>query len=558
MPKTAERTKRTRPSEQQTTRRSESSQTVTQPIERTRKAGERTPAQIARRAVRQELAKQVTERIAPTDSTLSEPKFDPKQLVATERKRVAAINKLANGDPSLPKKLIQRAIDDGWSVGKTSNAILKHMQEQSGDPVPQSGDGVERAPAGHVAGGVTIESLQAAVLMRSGMNIENKIFATEAAQIALERNGMGWIYEFNRDLITSKKSELEKHIEIGRKYRTDHPARTCERMLGIKDKYVPSDQDMMIERSFNNSYMPKVFGVLVVTGIIKAYGEFQDSTMGWVASVDWKDFRINNPVGIDQGQTLTKHTSGTTAKDITFSEYGEQYAIDRYTGKFMMDEMAIINDQIGFGQTVPAEMGEMSAKLRPTLVYGLLYSNPNLSDGVALFHTSRGNLVTGCPVSIPGLTLAESTMALQKITTPDGKTQPLDLMASHVIVPRSQKANAKVATKSTNIVSGNVTTQGDVNPHSGEYMVHSDARMDIGVWDPRQEAQVAGSQDLWFLAAENGKETLEFGYRTGTGRAPQIRTNRLTNGAWGLCWDVAHDVGIGIRTGRTMVRCRIS
>ena len=309
MPKTIDRTARSRRTDRTTEQpKRRTDRTRQAPTETKPTTAARTPEQIERRKARRaelanQVARQVTERISPEDVETNEPRFDPREVVATERKRVAAITKIANGDPTLPKKLVQRAIDEGWSVGKTSNAILRHMQEASrgeNGPVPQTGDGIERAPAGHVAGGVTVEALQAAVLMRSGMNIENKLFATDSAQIMFERAGMGWIHDFNRDLIANKKSDLERHIQVGRKFRTDHPARTCERMLSINDKYVPSDQDMMIERSFNNSYMPKVFGVLVVTGVLKAYGEFNDSTMGWVAEKEWKDFRLNNPIGIDQ------------------------------------------------------------------------------------------------------------------------------------------------------------------------------------------------------------------------------------------------------------------
>lgn len=507
-----------------------------------------------------------TERVKPqpADEPPAKPnEGDSRDLIqATERKRVARILEMASGPNDIPQKLVQKAIKEGWSVARTGKAFFAHLQKSSDDVVSQSGDGINRAPAAHIVGDATVEALQAAVLMRSGISLEHKAFASDAAQIAFSRNGVGleWLHRMNSELSDKGKSDAEKIIDIGRKFRNDSPARTCERILSLSSRRaVPHDVEEIVERSFSSAYMPRVFGALVHTGIILGYAEYQDSTIGWVSTADWADFRMNQPIGIDGTRGLRKHTRGTAAKDVDFTDYGEPYALARYTGKFTLDDMDIIDDQIGANQLMPQEIGKMAARLRPDLIYALLLSNANLSDGTPLFHTSRGNIVASAPVSIDGLTKAEATMALQKVVTKTGTSVALNMTAGHVIVGRSYRAEAKKATASTKVVSGSVVQIGDMNPHEGEYMVHSDARIDIGVEDPRSEIAVTGTTDHWFLAESNGNQTLQVGYRRGTGRAPMIRTKQITDiGVWGIGWDCAHDIGVGVMAARGLVRAKIT
>ncbi len=136
----------------------------------------------------------------------------------------------------------------------------------------------------------------------------------------------------------------------------------------------------------------------------------------------------------------------------------------------------------------------------------------------------------------------------------NNKVKARNLMMGHVVVPRSLRMTGKQATQSPRVVSS--TTQGDTNPHDGEYSLHSDARLDVGVVDPRTDTQVAGSATRWFGAERGGQHGLQVGYRIGTGRAPQIRGQRNTTpGVWGWGWDVGMDIGIGVVSPVGLVRC---
>jgi hypothetical protein len=241
---------------------------------------------------------------------------------------------------------------------------------------------------------------------------------------------------------------------------------------------------------------------------------------------------------------------------VDFADYGEAYAVSRYTGRFVLDEMDIIDDTVGANQTMPQQMGLMAARLRPDLVYAVLQNNGNLGDGTTLFHGSRGNVVTTNPLTLENLGKAEQAMAAQIVKNKSGVARPLNLMAGFLIVPRALRPLGKQITASTLVVSGNTTQAGNANPFSGEYQLRSDARLDVGVVDPRTETKLSGSATTWYIAEQSGQQAIQVGYRRGTGRAPSIRVRPLTQpGQFGIGWDIAHDVGVGVIKAAAMVRC---
>jgi hypothetical protein len=493
--------------------------------------------------------------VAPVAETVTRSQADLDAAKAEERQRIADIRREAGND--VPENIVERAINENWTVDQACRRFLQEVRRGS-RPAIANGDTRERAPAGHVANGPTVEALQAAVLMRSGVNLQNEAFATERALTVFERNDLRWLYDFNRDMAADGKSEKEKFIDVGRKFKGDHPMRTCERVLAIRGKgSVPSDPSVILERAFGaNSYMPRVFGAIISVGLVDGYMAFEDSTVGWTSEADWADFRDNQPIGLDVNSSLKLLNRGTTAREVEFSDFGEKYRVNRLAGKFTFDEQDIIDDIVGANQQTPRKLGELAAAIRPDLVYSVLMANAALaSDGVALFHASRANLLTSNALSLTGMTAAETAMATQKIVDRAGNAKALNLVAGYLIVPRALRIGAKQITTSTTVVSGNTTAIGSNNAHAGAYQVRSDARLDLGVVDPRNDTFVAGSASKWYVAEMSGQMTIQVGYLRGTGRAPQLRMNRFNEtGKWGYGWDVCMDIGVGVISPRGLLQ----
>ncbi len=506
-----------------------------------------------REAVRDALAAADRRATAAAGSSATPDQIQAARL--EERTRVGRIRELGQGHP---EEFVSRAINDGLTIEQFGLAALERLRGQSaGHRTSQSGDGVNRAPAVHSVRGASVQGLQAAVLMRAGFSLQNPRLGTESARVLLERAGCGWLADFNSEIGSEGNSELERYLDVGRRFSSDSAARTCERILDLKGKRHHDDVEEIVTRAFSSPYLPRVFGALVSVGLIQGYTEFADSTIGWTTEADWADFRLNQPIGLDATQGLTRHTRGTTAKDVDFADFGEAYAVSRYTGRFALDEMDIIDDTVGANQVMPRQMGDMAARLRPDLVVAVLQANANLGDGVPLFHASRGNLVTGNALSLDNLSNAESAMAAQTVKNKSGVPRPMNMTAGFLIVPRKLRPLGKQIVNSTNVVHGNATQTGNVNPHAGEYQLRSDARYDVGVIDPRTNTKLSGSNSTWYIAEQSGTQAVQVGFRRGTGRMPSFRVRPLTGaGEFGLGWDIAHDVGVGVLKAAALVSCR--
>ena len=67
-----------------------------------------------------------------------------------------------------------------------------------------------------------------------------------------------------------------------------------------------------------------------------------------------------------------------------------------------------------------------------------------------------------------------------------------------------------------------------------------------GCIDPATETRYTGTATNWIATGrpgENGVQTIEVGHLAGTGRAPQSRSFNLSQGQWGVGWDIKHDIG---------------
>jgi hypothetical protein len=125
----------------------------------------------------------------------------------------------------------------------------------------------------------------------------------------------------------------------------------------------------------------------------------------------------------------------------------------------------------------------------------------------------------------------------------------LNIRLKHVIVPEDLRFTAKRILESTErrpTGDTDVAGLGTANVLRGEGMtVSSDDRIGVaGVTDPRDDTVRAGTATNWFgFADPRVAPTIEVGYLRGTNRRPVIRSYVLTQGQWGIGWDVNMDIG---------------
>lgn len=449
--------------------------------------------------------------------------------IAAENNRVKSIQKICAEYDGVKFKangtevdLAAHAIAEGWDADKTELYALR-----------KSRPAAAIHSRSHDAD-CNIQALQGAMILRAGYDLDSKIFQTQQAQ-AMKLPG--WI---RAGLNTEQR---QKAMEASWRYRDMSMFDVALQAIRLDGKDIPTgSRNDVLEAAFSGSSLTNVFTTNVNTVILATYMGAGDTTGGWVSEQDVADFKSNERPRMVVGPNLAKLPPGQEADHVTRSDLAESYKIYRYAKQFVVDEQDFINDSFGAMNDTPVQMGLAAARLRPDLVYYLLMSNPTLAaDSVVLFHSSHSNLNTTATFTATTLKTAIRYIELQTENSVN-----LNLRASHLIVPPALKHSAAELINSSTILYGgdDEAVRGTLNTINSEenLTLVCDARLENGVTDPKSGTTASGSATTWFMASNMG-HTIEVGYLRGTGRAPQVRPFTLSQGKWGMGWDVKHDIG---------------
>ena len=208
-----------------------------------------------------------------------------------------------------------------------------------------------------------------------------------------------------------------------------------------------------------------------------------------------RDFRAKQLLMLGEAPTLQQVNEHGEFTHGSMAEQKSSYVLKTYGRIVGLTRQALINDDLDAFGTLVTKLGVSAAEFEASSLVSLLLSNPTMSDTIALFHASHGNLGTGAGSALQtsSLTTARTAMRLQKGL--DGKT-PIDATPKYLIVPAALESTAEqlLAGLTPNSVS-------DVNPFSG--------KLDLIV-DPRLDAT---SATAWYLATDPGLvDTIEYSY----------------------------------------------
>ncbi|WP_394425696.1 ClpP-like prohead protease/major capsid protein fusion protein [Vreelandella stevensii] len=219
----------------------------------------------------------------------------------------------------------------------------------------------------------------------------------------------------------------------------------------------------------------------------------------WAKKGTLTNFHTAHRAGLGGFPSLPKVKEGAEYKYVTADDRGAPIALATYGALFSITRQAIINDDMSVFQSIPASMGRAASRTIGDLVYAILTSNNNFTDGKPLFHADHGNIVINADGFVPAaLGEARKQMRMQK----DGQGNTLNIAPGFVIVPAALESIAMQVLRSTS-VPGAETNSGIMNPVNslGELVVES--RLD------------ANSPDSWYVAAEQGSDTVEVAYLDG-------------------------------------------
>ena len=186
------------------------------------------------------------------------------------------------------------------------------------------------------------------------------------------------------------------------------------------------------------------------------------------------DFRQNDILAIGGMGTLAEVTEHGEITATTTAEAKESWQLRTYGKTFGLTRKAIINDDLGAFGRVTMELGRAAAETENSALAALLLANPAMSDGVALFHASHGNLAAS-PAAIGEASVSTARLAMRSQTGISGErisVTPKYLVVGPEIETEAEKFLATI----------NPTSTDDVNPFAGKLTLAVEPRISGDDW----------------------------------------------------------------------------
>jgi len=456
------------------------------------------------------------------------------QGAESERKRRAEITQYA-AIAGCTDDFVRGLLDDPQITSDVARDKIfeDHKARTRADVSPD----MPTAPAGHSRSsvtGISVDILEAAMLHRSGIDPTKHWVRSDAGGNLFQRRATA--------------IELEKAADLSWELRGMSMEDILRRAAVIDKVTLPAGREGLMvayARSFSTAALSAIYTTNMNSQLLAAFEVAPDSTTGgWVREADVPNFKTNERARMVNGGALKKLPRGSAADHATFEDVVETYKIARYAKQFVVDDQDIQDDTFGaMNEFTPADFGVAARQLRPDLIYSLIIANAAMRDSVALFHATHANLSTTAALGTAGK--LEAARKAMRIQTENGRN--LNPMAKFLIVPPALEDTADVMVNSRLLITGESATKPENNPNYGKgLVVVTDARLENGVVDPTDGTGAtvrAGSATTWYLAAMASAHTIEVGYLRGAGRRPQIRSFVLTEGRWGIGWDIKMDIG---------------
>ena len=285
--------------------------------------------------------------------------------IAEERARVREIGTMCRqfGVDDAPY------INDGMSVEAVRAAILdKLAQERKAQTVTVQVDEMDKFRAAATDG----------LAMRAGLTVENK------APGADEYRG-------------------KRMIRLA--------AECVERELG-KNTRTMDDETIVREALTGTGAFPGILSNVAHKSMAQAYQTAPTTYQLWTAQGSNSDFKDAVRYRLSEADTLEKLNESGEFKASGVTESMAKTSVATYGRMFSITRQAIINDDMGALQQLPAIYGASARRMINQMVYKMLKANPTI-EGDPLFSNNHNTLHV-VDISIEGLAKMKAAMARQK------------------------------------------------------------------------------------------------------------------------------------------------
>lgn len=278
-------------------------------------------------------------------------------------------------------------------------------------------------------------------------------------------------------------------------------ARDCLRTRGLSTTGLSAGT--VIERALHTtSDFPLVLGDSVARTLREAYGAAPAGVRRLARQTTAKDFRAKHRIMLSAAPTLEKVNEHGEFKSGKIAEAKESYRIDSFGKIVGISRQALVNDDLGAFADLSRRMGQAAAAFEADFLVSLLTTasgaGPTMSDALALFHVTHGNLAGS------GGAIGEATLSAARLAMRSQVGLQSELIS---VTPKFVLVAATKETEAEKIVSTiQAAKTADANPFAGLSVV--------------VEPRLSGNP--WYLVADFAEiDGLEYAYLEGE-PGPQI------------------------------------
>lgn len=428
------------------------------------------------------------------------PVADVAGSVNAERQRVSGILDVASA-MSMDQAWAQRAIQAGMTIVEASQAAAALQRERA-----------DAAPVADVSGGedLNLDSL--------GTAMSDAIVLRAGGRLSEENSDAAGRFQSFRMGADGQPVARQAH---GRAHQFAHMSLAEMAQAYLQAAGVPTvgmTRASICQAVFNRRRMLSLLQAAGAGGLVHSSSDFDAILEDTVTkrlqaayielSPTWQQWaRENSTIQDFDPVTVAQLGSiGTPPKVSEGAEYGyatvgdskEFYVLSKYGEVIGITWEAMLRDDMSAFARLPMLQAAACLRIEDDLAYAQLTSNPNMSDGNALFSNEHSNLAAA-PAALSVESLGAGRASMRKQTGTRG--EHLNLSPSILLVPAAQETIAdQLIASMVDPAKSNSTT----NPFNGRLTVVTNPRLD------------AASATAWYLlASTQAIDTVEMGFLAG-------------------------------------------
>lgn len=400
-------------------------------------------------------------------------------------------------------------------------------------------------PADHISSGRSVEQVRAAVLdnlrtTRAPLNVqlvrdEQESFNQRATDALLMRAGVPLANPADGAEQLRAMSLRDLGIEC-----LSREGRSTRELLRMH----PDEIYAELSRQFYNpsAAFPAIMDQTIRKSIVELYNKVPTTFQAFTTKGTLHDFKStpdHEYVIGGVGDFLKVPENGEIKADMPQTQLLPSRKLDTYGKQFSMTRQAFINDDIGFLTEVPGLYATAAKKTIDKQVYGILFNNPTIFDGTALFHANHKNLI-GTGAAPSQATIQAAILKMQRQTDQFG--EPIYMTPRTLVVGVGYEFDLAVILRSAQVVG---SANNDINP-----LYNYPLQI---VQSPILNGLAGANACPWFLISDpTSARGIQVDYLNGQ-ETPTVRRMEVP-GTLGFVWDIYLDWGISVRDFRGMVK----